>query len=585
MKNIRGFWFLVAGLFLLTACRGESAERLWIKAPDWSRAQAIGGMGIPDPAPFVLDEAGNIYFLFIDGDLEALQAQVVAFTAQGERIWAVTFDEILKLPDVPQIVWDGEMLHGFWINSGALIATRLDRNGTVLQEPAVISGDVRVDSYSAVASNEGDIAVWFAASPRDAGLYQADLSLVDEPTLIDEEGVFPSLRFDQAGTLHAAWAHASNNNPQVQFLYAAYADIANIAGSGSVVQETRVPLTADMVGPTLGLDGDEAYIYWVLIFRTGLEAGFTETRFISFSQSNPGQPPSAQQFFIPAEHDLDYQPFPEESLHVGDRYSLAERPSPSVGVFQDITTNVVQEGELAVAFRAAVNYYWRRASNQIGVVYIQDGLPTSYQLLSFTQQPSTDPTVISDANGDLYVSWLERGDVSRFDVFLTSTSDGLKDAFNSVTAGDITNLSAATIFGLLTGVLLAPLAAVLFLVLPLIVIGLTAIFRRGEQTLKSPGTIISFILAIAVFQVAKVGALPDLLTYVPFSAWLPLPNLLKAPLQLIVPLVIMIVAIFSAWHFTYRRRTDSPLYFMILYVAVDTLFTMAIYGVLFYGAF
>lgn len=576
---------MVAGLFLLTACRGESAERLWVKAPDWSRAQAIGGMGIPDPAPFVLDEAGNIYFLFIDGDLEALQAQVVAFSAEGERIWAVTFDEILRLPDVPQIVWDGETLHGFWINGGALMATRLDRNGTILQEPAVISGDVRVDSYSAVASNVGDIAVWFAASPRESGLYQADLGLTQEPTLIDEEGVFPSLRFDQAGTLHAVWAHAPNNNPHVKFLYAAYEENANVTGPGSVVLETRVPLTADMVGPTLGLDADEAYIFWVVILRTGLEAGSTETRFISFSQSNPAQPSPAQQFFIPAEHDLVYKPFPDESVLVGDRYLLTERPSPSVGVFQDITTNVVQEGELVVAFRAAVNYYWRRASNQIGLIYLQDGMPTSYQLLSFTQQPSTDPTVISDGDANVYVSWLERGDVSRFNVFLASTSDSLESAFGSITANDVTNLSAATIFGLLTGVLLAPIAAVLFLVLPMIVVGLTAIFRRGEQTLKSPGTFISFILAIAVFQAAKVAALPDLLTYVPFSAWLPLPDILKAPLQIMVPIVIMIVAIFSAWHFTYRRKTDSSLYFMILYVAVDTFFTMAIYGVLFYGAF
>jgi len=282
---------------------------------------------------------------------------------------------------------------------------------------------------------------------------------------------------------------------------------------------------------------------------------------------------------------LNYDPFPGESVHVGDRYLLEDQPFSSVSVLQDISTNIVQEGELAVAFRAAVDYYWRRSSNQIGLVYLQDGAPTSYQLLSFTQQPSTDPTVGSDVDGNLYVSWLERGNIYRFDVYLASTSDSLKSAFNPVTANDVTQLSAATIFGLLTGVLLAPIAAVLFLILPVLVVGLTAIFRRGEQTFKSPGTIISFVLAIVVFQVAKVAALPGMVDYVPFSAWLPLPNILKVPLQIIVPLVIMIGAIFSAWHFTYRRKTDSPLYFMILYVAVDTLFTMAIYGVLFYGAF
>jgi hypothetical protein len=556
-----------------------------LKTPDWSRAQAVGGMGIPDPAPFVRDEAGNIYFLFINGELEALQAQVVALDKQAEPLWEQTFSEVLKLPDDPQMVWDGEILHAFWISSGALVTTQIDPEGNILQEPVVISGDIRVDSYSAVGNSDGSLAVWFAADRRESGLYLADIKLVEEPLLIDEDGVLPMLRFDKAGSLHALWAHYPRDIPQTEFLYASYANGSYTSGRDSVVYETTIPLTADMVGPTLGLDTDDVYIYWLEIFRTGLEAGFTQTRFISFPHSAPEQITSPQEITIPAEHDLDYEPFPAESIQAGSRYSLASRPSPSLSVLQDISSNQVQEDELVVAFRASINYYWRRTASQIGLVYLQDGLPTSYQLLSFTQQPSTDPTIMTDTDGHLYATWLESGDVSRFDVYFASTADNIQDAFNPVTANDVIDLTAETTFGLLTGVLLAPVAAVLWLVLPMILLALTAIFRRGEQTFGSPGTVVTFVLAIIAFQVAKVASLPAITDYVPFSAWLPLPDVVKAPLQILVPLLIMIAAILVAWHFTYRGKNQSPLYFMILYVAIDTLFTMSIYGVLFYGAF
>jgi hypothetical protein len=254
-------------------------------------------------------------------------------------------------------------------------------------------------------------------------------------------------------------------------------------------------------------------------------------------------------------------------------------------VLQDVYTNPVFEDESAVAFRAAVNYYWRRSASQIGLVYMQNGLPSSYQLLSFTQQASTDPTIISDADGQLYLTWLESGDVSRFDVLFAATAPGIQEAFNPVTTDDVTQLSAATIFGLLTGVLLAPVAAMIWLVAPVITLPLTSIFRRGEQTIRSPGTIVTLVLAIIIFQGVKFASLPAIADYVPFSAWLPLPDIVKAPLQIIVPIAIMIGALFTSWHFTYRRSSNSPLFFMLLYIATDTLFTMSIYGVLFYGAF
>ncbi|MFZ0548120.1 MAG: hypothetical protein WAM60_21925 [Candidatus Promineifilaceae bacterium] len=585
MKNKRGLLFLIAGLLILTACRGETAERLWLKAPDWSRAQVVGGMAIPDPAPVVVDQAGNSYFLFINGELKAYEAQVVALNSSAERVWEHTFDQVLKRPNDPQLVWDGAALHAFWINENALVTTQLDSSGNILQEPTVISGDIPVNSYYVASSGTGDVAVWFAKDRRVPGLYQADVNLIEEPLLVDEQGVSPMLRFDEAGTLHALWAHYPRDNPRTDFLYAAYPDGRYTPDSESLIYQTTIPQTAEMFGPTLGLDRDTVYVYWVEIFRTGLEAGFTQTRLLTFPRGAPQRITAPQETFIPSEHDLTYEPFSAGSLQAGSRFLLAARPSPSTNILEDIYTNPVPKDELVIAFRAGVDYFWRGSANQIGLVYLQDGAPTSYQLLSFTQQASSDPTIISDSDGRLYVTWLEPGEVSRFDVYFAATAGGIQDAFNPVTGRDVTDLLAATTFGLLTGILLTPIAAVLWLILPMAVILLTSIFRRGEQTLQSLGTIVSLILAVAIFQVSKFASLPGMTDYVPFSAWLPLPEVVKFPLQIVVPIAILIGATFTAWHFTYRRSTASLLFFMIIYVATDTLLTMAVYGVLFYGAF
>ncbi len=584
MKQKWGF-LLFMGLLFLTACQGESTERLWLKSPGWSRAQVVGGMGIPDPAPVVVDGDGNSYFLFINGELEALQAQVAAWSSEAEPLWTHTFSDILKLPDDPQLVWDGTTLHAFWMNNGTLVTAQLDASGNVLQEPAIISGDIRVDDYNATGNTNGDLAVWFSSDRREPGIYLADVTLAAPPLLVDQEGVFPTLRFDEQGTLHAIWVHYPRGESRTDFYYSTYPNGIFVPDNEMVLYETTVPQTASLIGPTLGLEANYIYVYWVEIFRTGLEAGTTTTSYMAFPVGSPDQLSVPQGIAIPREHDLAYEPFPAGSLQAGERYSLESRPSPSLSVLQDIHTNPVYGDEVAVAFRAAVNYYWRRSASQVGLVFMQNGVPTSYQLLSFTQQPSSDPTVISDTEGHLFMTWLESGDVSRFNVLYAATAPSIQQTFNPVTADDVTQLSAATIFGLLTGVLLAPVAAMIWLVVPVLTIPLTSIFRRGEQTLKSPGTIITLILAVAIFQVVKIASLPAIADYVPFSAWLPLPDIVKAPLQIIVPVVFMIAALLTAWNFTYRRNSNSPLFFLLLYIATDTLFTMAIYGVLFYGAF
>jgi hypothetical protein len=52
-----------------------------------------------------------------------------------------------------------------------------------------------------------------------------------------------------------------------------------------------------------------------------------------------------------------------------------------------------------------------------------------------------------------------------------------------------------------------------------------------------------------------------------------------------VPLLITGLALAVAWRYTYGRDRPSPFFFLLSYMALDSVLTMAVYGVTFYGAF
>ncbi|MCI0394647.1 MAG: hypothetical protein L0322_06875, partial [Chloroflexi bacterium] len=245
--------------------------------------------------------------------------------------------------------------------------------------------------------------------------------------------------------------------------------------------------------------------------------------------------------------------------------------------------NPAPAGELALAVQVQARFQWNKVASQAGLLFLEEEGPTSYQLLSFTSSATTAPAVLSDPAGYLYATWLEPGG-SGFTVYFASTAPDLRQALRSLSSDDVGRLAAETLFGLLTGALLAPIAVSLWLILPGVLLLLTSVLRRREEKLTSPGTLVSVALAVAAFWVVKVASIPGLLAYAPFSAWLHLPGWMQLPLQIIVPLAIMIGAIVTAWHFTYRRDVNSLLYFILLYGAIDGLLTMAVYGVLVYGA-
>jgi hypothetical protein len=579
-RNLLTLWVFLILTIVLSACVGQ-AETLWLKSPGWSRAKLVSTTKVGDPVPITFDDAGNIYIFLVSADNEFPILCVIAYDKHAAMIWDRCYTEIeLNVPSQPQIVWDGKALQLFWISDNKLYNAQVDTLGHLISPVALLSDEVAVETYDVTANTSGSIALWFAGAQEDPGLYALPLDdVADQPILIDAEGVNPDLQFDDAGTLHIIWAHIPPGTGDKSFFYAAYPDGEFQPDRASSIAGARIVGTTLLEGPTLGLDGHNAYIFWTLTYFSGLEAGQSKTFYVSFPHSQSGLVSPVQYLNVPFSSSLTYQPFHESSLNAGDRVLLGPGHPGSGSYTTLVATNSATEQELVIAFHARLEYLMRKTKSQISAVFLQDGVPTSYQQLSFTPSGSFYPAIHSDDEGQLYLTWLEKGELPGWIVYFASTAPEMEKNLSKLSSDDITRIVADTAFGLLTGALLIPIGFIWF-VPSMIVLTLTSRLRGTTEGFTSIGAIVIFSLAMIVLWVTKLAILPGILEYVPFSAWIPsIPSWLHSPLRLIVPSLIGVLSLLVAWFYVQRKGNPSISVFMIIYSITDGILTMAIYGV------
>ncbi len=572
-------------LLTLAGCSSDARRRLWLKAPGWSRAQQVGEMSIADPAPLVLDERGHIYILTMNEEAGHDFPHIQALNRQADVLWEASLAGAVVRPDKPSILYDGQTLLLYWLSQRVLYHARIGVNGELLSSPQAISGEAAVESYSAVVDGEGNPHIWIAGTRQEPGLYVLEDGGA-KLTLVDAEGITPQIRFDDGGMLHAVWAQRPPGFGDTRFFYAGYEDGIFDPEEQTVISEPKIATTSFLIGPVLGLDQENVTVIWSIEIRTGTDAGQANTFYLTFPKGEPGLRSPELRLRIPIEHDLPYEEYQvNDRFLAGPRVLLDPGPSPQTGSLKGITTNPLPGPEMTVGLQAQFSHLWSKQATQTALVYFQGGLPTSYQMLSFTRTSSSRLVVRSDPDGYLYVTWLEPGDPS-FRLYLASTAPDIRESLGAITADDVGQISGEVIFGMLVGAVLAPLAGGVWILLPLLTIGLTSFLRRRSQGLKSPGTVISISLGVLVFVAAQYATIPGVKEYVPFSAWFPrIPGWMQGPLQILVPLSITVGSLWAAWHYTYRRQNQSPLFFMLVFAGLDSALILAVYGILIYGAF
>ena len=583
-------WLAFAGALLLALWAGQSkAPALWTNAPGWSRARLVTTIaaepGRPQAAPLAVDDQGGLYLFTMAAEGGVTRPELIALRRDATIAWRHSFASPVVSPQQLQLVWDGSLLHLFWLSEGQLYTAKIGQAGDAPQEPRLISGAATVESY-AVAGVDGALHLWYAGPQATPGIYAMPAGDLAGPAqLIDGAGTRPLLRVDQAGLLHAAWL-VWPQAEQPAIWYGAYAADGTPSGLPLRLAELQVASADDAIeGLVFGVDQAAGYLLWTVRVMTGRNAGAFYTQYLSFPLSAPQQATPPAPLSVPNGAALSYRPLAGQSLQAGPWVAIDSRGAASSTPPTSCSVNQSAAPNLALACQAQVQHRYNQQISQVSTLLFQTGQPTGYQLISFGLSGAYAPTLVSDQSQQLYLTWVSLQD-SGFAIYLASSAPDMIAALGALTLDDLARISFEVIFGMLIGMIFTPFTALLWSVVPLVLLAITGPLRGDRPELSYWATLLSLGLAIAAYWAGKWRLLGQAQTYVPFSAWIPdIPDWLGLPLRVGVPALVTGLALWLAWRYTYRRQTAGALTFMLIYIGVDALLTMALYGGILVGAF
>ena len=575
------FFALIIIIFgLLSACSAAPAHE-WTEAPGWSRARLIGETESSFPVLPAIDSEGNSYVATSHIEANVPIVRVSAFDANVEPLWQVDFSLTrLRRANKPSLVLSERGVEVFWILDDNLFSAIISPEGDIGSGSQRISGNREAIEYLAAVNNEGERILWFSGDRSQPGLYSIDSG--GNIATVDPDGFRPQIAFSNDGELHAIWTQNIIGDVDYHFYYAYYPDGEFVEDQEQLVHTTRVSVTSGIFGPKLGLDDSNVYIFWSELTRTGLSAGQVDSLFVSFPFGG-GETLAEKPFPFPNGYSLVYSES-DAALKAGERAYLAEQNAWAIPDLTDIYTNPVQSDELVVGIRSRLPYLRNKQATQVGLVFLDDSAVDSHQLISFTPGLSELPTVQSDEDGYLHLTWLEQDQSNAYRLYYSSTAPAQRAALDKLGSDDATQLAGESIFGILSGLVLIPLP-ILWAFGPALLTFVTGPLRKESEPITAPGTLITLIAGVALHWFLKLVTLPGIATYVPFSAWIPiLPKDWFDVLRYLVPILIGLTGLFAAWHLTFRRNNNTPLFFMLYFALIDGLLSMAVYGVLFYNA-
>ena len=563
---------------LISGCASSPQERVWTQAPGWSRGQLIGTSASTNLVPIARDPDGNVYLAYLS-DQEPEGLRFVSIDPQGALRWTQPLPESENdYGRSAQLIFRQDRLIAFWLDSGQVIMQQVSSDGEFLKGPIPVAQTREVAYFDLAQNGVEDLVLWFSGSSDDPGLFALDLLQPEaEAVLIDPSGIQPDVAVDEYGVTHAVWMTAAPLVQDAQIRYQSFPPGYLQLADHPIVIETEFSTTDEIEPASIAIDRYFGYIFWTTIIHTGLRAGAIDSFYLSFSLIDPTQQHFGKLLY-PMSFELDLERMdPGSGVTAGERLSWSES-NPGSDQVRELVPAASQKTETGVVFRARVPTRSGQSQTQIGALFFSDGLEESYQLLTFTNTASTHPNVLVDDAGYLFASWLELTDVRQYSVYLATTAPSFRSNFDQLTYGDYRRMAGDTLFGMISGVILIPIAF-LWMVVPLASLGITSILRRHESSLFRPGHLISLGIAVGIYWFLKLSIFSNLRTSIPLILWIPVIPVSWYPwLRYGVPVlgtgVAMVVALWS------MRRTErtSPVIAFLIYGLVDGLFTVALYG-------
>ncbi len=350
---------------------------------------------------------------------------------------------------------------------------------------------------------------------------------------------------------------------------------------GIELTSIQVAVGNRMDGPVIGIADGNVYLFWSILRQVGLEAGTAITEYLIFPIGKPDQARRAVMPILPVSEDFlqPYQgslalsqsvPAPREEYMTTDNILDPQpltKPSPGAQIVAVSASQVIRLDD----------------QMQIMLGIFENGVYQSYAIGTKTTEISQNPYIGLDDGGNLHLIWQEGHTGNR--VYYATTAPLALENLDKVALADFSNLILAGGLEALTGIMLFPFAFPWMAIGLVMMIGLR--LARNDEDVTQPLSKVLVILALLAYQISKLLFLPDILVYIPFSAWLDIPEGIGRVFRVVVPIIIVALGIIAA-EWRRRSRTESPtssLGYYMTAVLVDTVLTLSIYGVIFLGEY
>lgn len=477
---------------------------------------------------------------------------------------------------------DGGALHLFWSSRSAggaswgLWHALLDADGSLQgQATPLTSEDAAVGNYVVLSdANGGAFVAWDTGKTGAITLSHigGGGEMLAGPQVVVPRGEAPSLGIDNDGNLHLAWINERN------FYYASLPGGNLELVEGIYLASIELGTGDSLSGPVLGLSHGWGYLLWSVLSQSGQNAGTARSTYVAFQLDAP-QPSRPEDIWILPLEDQPYTPY-------GNAPPLTQLAAPAgnASMSSDFILRPMAaagQGEfLPVAL--AVNQFLRQDMYmQIAVAVFAGGEFAGYEYAAQTANISDEPALAWDANGYLHLAWRE-GAGGRSIYYATTSPQAIR-SLDRIGLGDIVSALLQGSLEGFVGITLLPVIGFGWMLPGFLVIGIWKLIR-DQDDLTALASWVPLVVALLIFQAAKFITLPTITTYVPFSAWLEIPDSYGPWLKVAVPTLI-IVASFYVANRVRARRSQSAAMFYVVFCLMDAALTLAVYGVNFLGVY
>ena len=583
-RRLSSVLLLMLLLAILAGCAG-ARERSFKISEDWSRGNRIGTASIRQPVALAADNDGA-YLVWPVRTEDATRLKLVRLGPDGLLV-SDTISELNTIfPQSLQLLV-GDELHLFLVTrvaSGQLDGVyhvALSRDGQPLSELQRLSGaDQKVGEVAARQGPDGSMhAVWDVIEGPGVGIYHARLDadgqLIGFPQLVGPDGHRPTAQFGPDGTLHMAWMLPVGAARQ-DIYYTSLAPGETVSGEPVRVADPRIASTDVESTLAMSVEGSDVSLFWSVEHRAGLSAGASELSSVTFPAATPSLQ-TIHTLLVPDEAKPRYQEI--------DRFAPLEHVAvPSEG---DVWTGFIEtpqtlpwDGSGAAVLANMIYDFRVNPRSQLALLLLEDGALTAYQQPALTRQFSLQPTGAVSPDGQLHTAWIDLESPGEYSVYYASTRPEVIAALDRRTGNDTLNDSVDLAWGMASGLTLIPLSIIA--ALPIIVVcGIYYITGNDGSLRNNLGAQFALLVALVLYLATKLIIMGGLLDRPPLMNAIP-PELL-AIWTWVVALLIAGVALIAVLIYIRRNRRPELLKAALLFLAVDAMMTLLLYGPTFYG--